>query len=39
VIALTPDTAHTVIGCDDALAEALLQEPQLKALDWTGRGL
>jgi hypothetical protein len=32
-----PDSSFTVLGCDDALAERLLAEPVLRAVEWPGR--
>jgi hypothetical protein len=32
-----PDSSFTVVGCDDELAERLLAEPVLRAVEWPGR--
>lgn len=34
LITSTPDTAVTIVGCDDLLADALLSAPTLGAFDW-----
>lgn len=32
-----PDSSFTVVGCDDSLADRLLDEPVLRAVTWPGR--